>query len=226
MTGALSPRSLPSSVGEGHTWFPASWTQPQHSASSQCRRCFPWWGSGGVEFFIYWAQNKKGRKKPEHPITPRVRLQFQTWNSLCSLSPPPSALPAPHLPPPTTAQHFLGFFFFFLFLGIPTLCFSHLSTRQSFPRLLPMSLGHCCWTGLLQSTTIHPNSFHCPWECWNSSCPTTTTQLFLELKLPMFCKISACLSSLFSLCTFLASYWLTSYIWRPPGPLVFFQSTL
>lgn len=117
------------------------------------------------------------------------------------------------------------FFSFFLFLGIPTLCFTHLSTRQSFPRLLPMSLGRC-WSGLLQSTTIHPNSFHCPWECWNSSCPTTTTQLFLELELPTFCKISACLSSLFSLCNFLASYWLTSYIWKPPGSLVCFESSL
>lgn len=188
----LTPK-LPPRVWEGHTWFPTSWTQPQHFANCglAMEGMLSFLGERRSRIFHLLSMRKK-EKEPEPPIMCCVRLQFQTWNVLCSLSQPPSALPASPSASPATAEHSPDFL---QTLSIPTLRFSHLSTRLSYPRLLPMSLGHqSCWTGLLQSTSIHPSSFHCSWGHWNSSCPTTTPQLFLNLQVPIFCKISACLS--------------------------------
>lgn len=36
-----------------------------------------------------------------------------------------------------------------------------------------------------QSTTVLPNSFHCPWDHQSSSCPTTTIHLFLSASLAL-----------------------------------------
>lgn len=82
-----------------------------------------------------------------------------------------------------------------------------------FAKALPNGFGFwSCWTGLLQSTTILPNSFHHSREHWSSSCPTTSTQFFLNLELPVFCKLSIYLLSLFFLGNFLASFWAVSYL--------------
>lgn len=134
----LTPKQC---VGRPHVMPKQLNTAPAVSTLHPDRGGDPFLCGGVEESNFSFIEHEEKRKKPEHPVMCGVRLQFQTWNSLCSLSSPPSALPASPSASPATAEHSLDFL---QILSIPTLCFSHLFTRQSFPRLFPISLGLRC----------------------------------------------------------------------------------